>query len=456
MRVDVWSALPPAATGIADYVAESLPELAKHVGVVCRVEDPADVAASLSGTFSMREAVGPRLGDLDVFHVGNSPAQGYVWRTARQRPGVVVLHEWCLTHVVRHETLGKGDGWGWRRETRLGRGAQGAFFAGLVEAGWGGDILPLCFPSNEALLHGALGVVTLSRATADRVRGLRPRAPVLALPQHFVQPAVTPERGEARRGLGIADGRFVIVSPGLVTPAKRLDLAVSALARVVAAGVDAELIVVGPAPPAGSSVTRLAHEAGVADRVRETGHLSPSSFDAALVAADVVLGLRFPSHGETSAAAIRALGLGACVFLTAGSETAMEIPRATCVLVSPGPWEGAELTELLLNIARRPDWRMALGAAAGKHIARHHSLGGTVSTLVAFLEDVRESQRGLRSRAMKPGLAPLPPPSSVSESRVALAAQLLEEACLAGLEIGIDPDLLPLDDLVNSLLGGPA
>jgi glycosyltransferase involved in cell wall biosynthesis len=430
--------------------------LAKHVGVVCRVESPADVAASIRGTFSVRETVGPRLGDLDLFHVGNSPAQGYVWKTARQRPGVVVLHEWCLTHVVRHETLGKGDGRGWRREARLGRGAQGAFFAELVEAGWGGDILPLCFPSNEALLHGALGVVTLSRATADRVRGLHPRAPVLALPQHFVPPAVTPERGGARVGLGIADGRFVIVSPGLATPAKRLDLAVSALARLVAAGVDAELIVVGPPPPSGSSVIRLAHDAGVADRVRETGRLSPSSFAAALVAADVVLGLRFPSHGETSAAAIRALGLGACVFLTAGSETAMEIPRATCVLVAPGPSEGTELTELLLTIARRPDWRMALGAAAREHIARHHSLGGTVSTLVTFLEEVRESQKGRRSRSMKRSLGLPPPRSSVSEGRAALAAQLLEEACLAGLEIGIDPDLLPLDDLVNSLLGGPA
>jgi hypothetical protein len=83
-------------------------------------------------------------------------------------------------------------------------------------------------------------------------------------------------------------------------------------------------------------------------------------------------------------------------------------------------------------------------------------LDHTVATLVAFLEEVRESQEKRLSRSVKSGLAPPPPLSPVSEGRVAFAAQLVEEACLAGLEIGIDPDLLPLDDFVNSLLGGPA
>ena len=47
MKVAVWSPLPPAASGIADYVAESLPALARHFDVTAVVEDPEAVDPAL-------------------------------------------------------------------------------------------------------------------------------------------------------------------------------------------------------------------------------------------------------------------------------------------------------------------------------------------------------------------------------------------------------------------------
>ena len=240
-----------------------------------------------------------------------------------------------------------------------------------------------------------------------------------------------------------------MVAPGLATPAKRLHLAVSSLAHLVGAGIDAELIVAGGVP-SDSRVRSQADAAGVGDRVREPGYVSPADFVSALVAADVVLGLRFPSHGETSAASIRALGLGACVFLTAGSETAMDIPRGACVAVVPGPSEGEELSALLLEVARQPDWRRSVGAAARDHIARHHSVSGTVASLVEFLEEVREL-RVARSSSKKDRS----PSQSRFEDPIGLASYLVEEALLAGLELGVDPGLLFIEESVRSLLGGP-
>ena len=39
MRLAVWSPLPPSTSGIADYVAESLPTLSRHFDVVTVTDD---------------------------------------------------------------------------------------------------------------------------------------------------------------------------------------------------------------------------------------------------------------------------------------------------------------------------------------------------------------------------------------------------------------------------------
>ena len=44
MKLAVWSPLPPSPSGIADYVAETLPVLREHAAVEVVVEDPAAVA----------------------------------------------------------------------------------------------------------------------------------------------------------------------------------------------------------------------------------------------------------------------------------------------------------------------------------------------------------------------------------------------------------------------------
>ena len=96
--VAVWSPLPPSPSGIADYVAEQLPALARHV-------DVRTVAAELDAS-AERGAVSA---DLDVYHVGNSPAHAWVYRAALRRPGVVVLHDWSLHQLVLCETVERGD-----------------------------------------------------------------------------------------------------------------------------------------------------------------------------------------------------------------------------------------------------------------------------------------------------------------------------------------------------------
>ena len=322
----VWSPLPPAPTGIADYVAEQLPLLAKRFDLVAVAEDPAGVDRGLAGAVRVVAPAQARA-DLHVYHLGNSPAHAFVHRQARSRPGVVVLHEWSLHHLVLHETLERGDPGAYLGEMRRAYGELGSFVGRQVVRGLGGSLFPSLLPLNERLLESSLAAVTLTEALRPAVARRMPGRPVLALPLHFSSPLdPAPSREEARRALGLPGDAFVICAPGLGTAAKRLDLAVEAAARMERARPGVLLVVAGELDSALALPDR-ARDLGFASGLRVTGRLSLPDFTRHLCAADVVLALRFPSYGEMSAALVRALGLGRPAFVTAGTPAALELPR---------------------------------------------------------------------------------------------------------------------------------
>src|SRR5438876_15340 len=85
MKVAYFSPLPPERTGISEYSELLLPALRELVDV--------QVVA--------RGQSAPRGADVCLYHVGNNPdAHGWIVEALRKRPGVVVLHDFVLHHLV--------------------------------------------------------------------------------------------------------------------------------------------------------------------------------------------------------------------------------------------------------------------------------------------------------------------------------------------------------------------
>jgi glycosyltransferase involved in cell wall biosynthesis len=391
LLVNVWSPLPPAPTGVADYVAEQLPALARHLRVeaICERKAPSVSAVAVRAPQEARQA------DLDVYHLGNSPAHGFAYRAALARPGVVVLHEWNLNDLVRHETAGRGDPAAYVRELRFDHGEAGGFLARQVLKGLGGEMLPSLFPVNGRVLDRSLAVVALGesvRARAARCLGTRP---VLGLPLHLalaIDPP--PSRAEARMALGLPLEAPILVAPGLATHAKRLDLAICAVARLRERYPGLLLLVVGAVDPT-LPLAAWAAEAGVSDSLRVTGRVAEADFVRYLAAADLVLALRFPSRGETSAALVKALGVGRCALVTAGTPGAEEFPEGVVVPVDPGPSGEHQLVALLDRLLSDPQAMETLGARARDHVRTGHALESSVVRLAEFLAEVAARRQQL-------------------------------------------------------------
>jgi hypothetical protein len=210
----------------------------------------------------------------------------------------------------------------------------------------------------------------------------------------------------------------------------RLRARFQGLRLVVAGGVDPRLPLRG-----------WISESGLGAAAIVTGRLDLADFIRHLVAADVVLGLRFPSFGEMSGALVRAMGVGRPVVVTAGTPAAAEMPEGTVVPVDPGLHEENELEALLERLLADEGLRDTVGALAQRHVIGHHGLIPTVDALVLFLSEVG---------ARKPELL-----TALAQDRAepsTLLGHFKEEVRWSARDLGLAGVHLGLDELLADLV----
>src|ERR1700735_956592 len=95
MRVAFFSPLPPCRSGIADY-SETLIEHLKRL---------VDLGVFADG----ERAFDASRFDIALYHLGINPHHGFVYEAALRHPGVVVMHESNLHHLVASLTIRQHD-----------------------------------------------------------------------------------------------------------------------------------------------------------------------------------------------------------------------------------------------------------------------------------------------------------------------------------------------------------
>jgi glycosyltransferase involved in cell wall biosynthesis len=294
VRVAYYSPLPPETSGVADYSALLLPALRRHVDVV----------------LPKRGATKPLKGtDVALYHVGNDPsAHGWIVEALRRRPGVVVLHELVLHHLVAGLTVGRKDAAGYLDAMEREAGVVGRMLAhGVLDNRlpplW--ETRPEDFPLVGEVLDLARehGLIVHSRYVEDGVRTRGFEGPIHRIPHPaWPQPSVAP---------AALDGDPLIGCLGHLNPHKRIPQLLEAFVRLREQRPGARLVLAG-ASAARFDLDGWLDRFGLRDDpalVRE-GRVHEERLWALMAACDVLVSLRAPTMGETSGSAIRALGLG--------------------------------------------------------------------------------------------------------------------------------------------------
>lgn len=418
LRLAHVSPWPPERSGIADYCAELVPHLRAHLEVTVYARDElAKQAPNELRGFSMLAADARRGAfDLALYHLGNDVRfHGEITRLLARVPGVIVLHEYVLHHLV--EALTQGRPAAYCEELRYAYGATGeALGRRFVE--FGVPVDPWAFPLCERFVDQSLGVIVHNQATRRRVLASRPEVSIATIPHHLALDALPLEVTAARRSLGVPEAAVCFASFGYVTRAKRLEVALAAFRRLLATVPDAVFLIAGELEPDLNLERALA---GLEGKVILAGRLDLERFLTAMAACDVAVNLRHPTGGETSGTVIRLLGLGKPVIVSNQGSFA-EIPDGCAVKVEVDAAEEDVLAAVFDRLARDPALRREMGANARAHLTAHHTLEDSAAAYAAFLS--RVAAAGARPLAAVPPLAPYPPEDLLAATLGELTAEL--------------------------------
>ena len=133
--------------------------------------------------------------------------------------------------------------------------------------------------------------------------------------------------------------------------------------------------------------------------IRPLGRVDLETLGDALLAADVVLALRFPSRGEASGVLMRALAAGRASIVSSGSTADEDLPQGVVARVNPGPAEIRELAALLEFLLTDESARLRLESLA-REIALTRGVDPLTERLAGFLHDVASERAELLSKIL--------------------------------------------------------
>jgi glycosyltransferase involved in cell wall biosynthesis len=232
------------------------------------------------------------------------------------------------------------------------------------------------------------GVAAISSAVIEALRrsGVAP-AHIAMIPsgvdcERFAPPDAVSRR-DARVALGLAENEIAVAAVGALVARKGYQFLIEAIARaseeLTASCASALRCLIAGAGPLRDTLARRLEESGLDGAVRLLGSLEDPR--ALLAAADI---FAMPSLNEgLGVAAIEAMACGLPVIGAAvgGLRDAVEDDR-TGMLVAPGDARG--LAQAIVTLARAPEMRRAMGAAARERAVERFGIDAMVCRTLAL------------------------------------------------------------------------
>ncbi|MBS1807297.1 MAG: glycosyltransferase [Acidobacteria bacterium] len=408
MRLAYFTPLPPSKSGIADYNAELLPHLAAGADITVFVEHEREIRSNRNRPYQVRDVMhfkgmhAERPFDLCIYHQGNNPYHEFVYDLAMEYPGLVVLHEHCLHHLIALKTLDRGDLEAYRRIMFQTYGRSGAVLADTRERGLGSQFQQFLMPLNYPIVARSLGIIVHNEFAAahleipddidlvKRQPGALAEPPLVKVIPHHLAPQIYEldswSADECRATLHLPADKLIVGAFGYVTEVKRLPILVKAFQQLLSVVPNALLVIVGEDHWA-QSIAPLISELDLDDYVTVTGYVNEQEFFTYLKAVDIVVNLRYPTAGETSGTLIRTLGAGKPVIVSDYGHYG-ELPDEICLKVPVGDEEEQTLYQQLRRLAFQPMLRKQLSTQAMNWARRECDIKRCAAQYLDFAKQV--------------------------------------------------------------------
>lgn len=413
-KLAYFSPMPPQKSGIGDYSAELIPELARFYDIDIIVEQQHVAPSPATAACGVRSVEWFKANadayDRVLYHVGNAEFHLYMLDCLEEFPGVVVMHDFFLSGAYAYEEFETGTPYAWTRQLYESHG-----YKALLERFHSVEVdkLALKYPVNFDVIRHATGIIVhseFSRKLAASWYGDSIAEDWVCIP-HLRVAKTRADRSGARERLGVGADEFVVCCFGMLGIAKQNQRLLDAwLKSELGADTRCRLVFVGHngTDAYARTLEDTIRKAGVADRVTITGWASHDTFHDYLAAADLAVQLRTHSRGETSGTVLDCMNYQLPVIVNACGPMG-DLPRDG-VWMLPESFEDAELVDAMEMLWRSPERRRTLGERAREIILEQHDPQACARSYTVAIERFHERNERAGRGPLIERLAKLPLP----------------------------------------------
>lgn len=417
-RLAFVSPLPPERSGISDYSAELLPELAAHyeIDVIVAQKEVTDSWVNAYCTVHPAEWFLEHAREYErvIYHFGNSTFHEHMFALLRQVPGVVVLHDFYLSGIVAHREVHSGETNAWNRELYHSHG-----YHAVQERYAAGDTADIVwkYPCNLSVIQYAIGVIVHSAHSLSLFSqwyGKQAAQDCHVIPLLRV-PFDLEDRANLRTSLRLSKDDFVVCSFGVLGKSKLNHRLIQAwLSSSLAADPHCILIFVGDYSSFEYEllIKKTIAQGICADRIRIMGWTSAQVFKEYLGVADLAVQLRATSRGETSAAVLDCFNASLPTIINRHGSLA-DLPSNTCYQL-PDEFSDAQLIHALEMLWVDQSARQNLASQAKAYLNTDHM---PVACAMQYQEAIEQmyAPKTMQMDALIKGLAEVLPAVSTKE-----------------------------------------
>lgn len=421
------SPLPPERTGIADFSAELLPELAKYYAIELIVEQSQVDLGVTNSPYQIHDVEWFRENaenfDRVLYQFGNSPFHKHMLSLVIEIPGIVVMHDFYASSLVSWLDTedNSNNPWKWHLWEDHG------YFALKIHSK-DPKTAQLKYPVNGSVLSNAQAIIVHSQHSLELIHkwygaGSVKNAHVLPL---LRQPAQVLNSNDIRQNLGLMEDDFVICSFGFLDASKLNNRLINAwLNSRLSKDPRCKLVFVGQNEGGqyGAEIQKMIAQSGVDQQIRITGYVTTQQYKQYLNTADLAVQLRSSSRGETSAAALDVLNHGLPTIINAHGSMAEIDDNAVWMLQDL--FEDEELTQALETLWQETNQRKNLGQKGQHYCQQKHAPQVCAQAYAQVIEKVA-TKSTVRILGVTQKIAAQLPPQSKEDDLKGIAQALAD------------------------------
>lgn len=384
MKINWFSPLPPAETGIALYTARLVPALRQRVDLTLwtdqrtwddRLIDVRRFDAENPPWNELNHA------DINIYNIGNNILHRGIWELSRRHSGVVILHDSCLQHFFGDLYLNRLKDVDAYRQAMFkyygekGLAAINEYLAHALSI----DELAVSFPLTGLALDNAFCGITHSGDL--QASALRLPVPTYGLNLPYSSNAL--QRMSTTMRHKRTAPPYQLIAFGIMGSNRRLEPFLEAWGSVPEKSAF-RLLVAGRVWNR-DYLQRRIRELGLEDLIHICGYLTDDELHSELARSDLGINLRYPTMGEASLSQLLMWEHSIPTLVTKVGWYA-NLPSDAVAFVRPEQ-ERSDIRQQLTRFLQDPAQFAEMGRRGREILEREHSPERYVDSLLHLLRD---------------------------------------------------------------------